>query len=455
MKNKSVRKLDYRDMAGSLFDGGWRCDDAEDLKREYDLTDEETEKICEILEELGVMEIRTHTLSDGTVATLDVYGGYITLDDGRGNIDDYVMSIQPGDSDQLREDWIKIVLHDENPIGLWEDGCGRVVGYPIERSSKKKVSKSYSKDKSFSALVKSQRDRNAGLRKTPIMMTTFYDSIDELNSRHTSGDFTIFDAESMCPNASVVPSVGGGFEIIWFLPSGNHPGLWIHHFSFGMFITVTASYFDYPDDEGVHDFVDSMCDYCEDFVEKYVNVDKAQQRGMQIDEIKDIVHMFNDKLGDMSTPHGIPMQKSKKRRMKKHLDMSGMTTGDGYDADDLYDESRDFAYRQARDSETPIHVLRDFYVDWERDDDNANAYAENSEALDFLEDYWKYVTWNERGNVPNFHEIGGFKGFTDMFDYPEQYYEYLSDVEDDKTRGLISRLETISGKPYKKKSKKR
>ena len=38
--------------AASLFDGGWRAEDHDELMREYDLTDEEATKLCEELAEM-------------------------------------------------------------------------------------------------------------------------------------------------------------------------------------------------------------------------------------------------------------------------------------------------------------------------------------------------------------------------------------------------------------------
>ena len=35
--------------AASLFDGGWRAEDREDIIREYDLTEEEANEICKFL----------------------------------------------------------------------------------------------------------------------------------------------------------------------------------------------------------------------------------------------------------------------------------------------------------------------------------------------------------------------------------------------------------------------
>lgn len=39
--------------ARSLFDGGWRADDKEQLIAEYELTEQEANDICEWLEELA------------------------------------------------------------------------------------------------------------------------------------------------------------------------------------------------------------------------------------------------------------------------------------------------------------------------------------------------------------------------------------------------------------------
>lgn len=40
------------DSAISLYDGGWRSSDKEQLAAEYELTDNETQKICDLLEKL-------------------------------------------------------------------------------------------------------------------------------------------------------------------------------------------------------------------------------------------------------------------------------------------------------------------------------------------------------------------------------------------------------------------
>jgi len=40
---------DYGSAAAALYDGGWRAEDREQLQAEYDLTDEEVERIVDLL----------------------------------------------------------------------------------------------------------------------------------------------------------------------------------------------------------------------------------------------------------------------------------------------------------------------------------------------------------------------------------------------------------------------
>lgn len=42
---------DYRASAAALYDGGWRAEDKDEIIEEYDLTEEEAEKLCELLAE--------------------------------------------------------------------------------------------------------------------------------------------------------------------------------------------------------------------------------------------------------------------------------------------------------------------------------------------------------------------------------------------------------------------
>ena len=46
---------DYTTTAASLYDGGWRAEDREQLVQEYNLTAEEAEEICKLLEEREAM----------------------------------------------------------------------------------------------------------------------------------------------------------------------------------------------------------------------------------------------------------------------------------------------------------------------------------------------------------------------------------------------------------------
>ena len=40
---------DYGSMAAALYDGGWRAEDKEQLQAEYDLSDEDLERIVDLL----------------------------------------------------------------------------------------------------------------------------------------------------------------------------------------------------------------------------------------------------------------------------------------------------------------------------------------------------------------------------------------------------------------------
>ena len=45
-----LKMKNVNDIARSLYDGGWRCDDLKDLMKEYNFTFEEAYKICIELE---------------------------------------------------------------------------------------------------------------------------------------------------------------------------------------------------------------------------------------------------------------------------------------------------------------------------------------------------------------------------------------------------------------------
>jgi hypothetical protein len=42
-------KKDYGSMAAALYDGGWRAEDRDQLKVEYDLSDEDLKRIIDLL----------------------------------------------------------------------------------------------------------------------------------------------------------------------------------------------------------------------------------------------------------------------------------------------------------------------------------------------------------------------------------------------------------------------
>ena len=47
---------DYTSMVASLYDGGWRAEDRDQLVSEYNLTAEEAYEICEALKEMEAMK---------------------------------------------------------------------------------------------------------------------------------------------------------------------------------------------------------------------------------------------------------------------------------------------------------------------------------------------------------------------------------------------------------------
>ena len=56
--NRLKDEAEFSTMAAALYDGGWRAEDRDDLKAEYDLTDEEADKICEYLKSYDEEEQR-------------------------------------------------------------------------------------------------------------------------------------------------------------------------------------------------------------------------------------------------------------------------------------------------------------------------------------------------------------------------------------------------------------
>lgn len=47
---------DYRQVAASLYDGGWRAEDGDELQQEYNLTNEELANITNELEDMEHMD---------------------------------------------------------------------------------------------------------------------------------------------------------------------------------------------------------------------------------------------------------------------------------------------------------------------------------------------------------------------------------------------------------------
>ena len=127
-----------------------------------------------------------------------------------------------------------------------------------------------------------------------------------------------------------------------------------------------------------------------------------------------------------------------------------------YDESDDYDvyEIIDQAYNEADRMSRPIHLLLETYQKYEEHDPDADRVADDSEALEWLDDYWEYVKWNEHGNESSIDEVGGFKGFartvTDS-DYVEATLNYLiyeddPELIDPTARDLADRLKNIASR---------
>ena len=48
-KKEGETVKDYESIAAALYDGGWRAEDKDQLKAEYDLTDDDVERIVDLL----------------------------------------------------------------------------------------------------------------------------------------------------------------------------------------------------------------------------------------------------------------------------------------------------------------------------------------------------------------------------------------------------------------------
>ena len=51
-KERNAMLKDVSSSAAALYDGGWRSADADQLRTEYDLTEEETQELCAALADL-------------------------------------------------------------------------------------------------------------------------------------------------------------------------------------------------------------------------------------------------------------------------------------------------------------------------------------------------------------------------------------------------------------------
>ena len=123
------------------------------------------------------------------------------------------------------------------------------------------------------------------------------------------------------------------------------------------------------------------------------------------------------------------------------------------DDHDVY-EIIDQAYSKADRMSRPIHLLLETYQKYEEHDPNADRVADDRQALEWLDDYWEYVKWNEHGNESSIDEVGGFRGLartvtdSDYVDSTLNYLIYEDDPNliDPTARDLADRLKIIANR---------
>ena len=121
----------------------------------------------------------------------------------------------------------------------------------------------------------------------------------------------------------------------------------------------------------------------------------------------------------------------------------------GYDGEDDELYAVENAYSEADRTSRPMKILLDVYKKYQQKDPIADRVAEDSEALQWLDDYWQYVCMVEHGNEGSVEDVGGFVGFARSFsDYAPEIAEYLlyDDIDeiDGDARGLYERFIPIA-----------
>lgn len=129
------------------------------------------------------------------------------------------------------------------------------------------------------------------------------------------------------------------------------------------------------------------------------------------------------------------------------FDYSQYDNGDDYTTVDAIYEMMN----QADSTSRPMSILLECYNKYEDHTSQADAIANDKEALAWLDDYWEYVCWNERGNEPSMDEVGGFKGMVEYITDPEMagraidYLQYDDEIDED-AQNLIDRLKQITSR---------
>lgn len=156
------------------------------------------------------------------------------------------------------------------------------------------------------------------MKKTPVMQTWLgpEEEMEDIEFFNGGSEVTVDEIDRLAPHASVVPS-SSAVDVIWYLPSGNHPGLWITTHGIGrQSFSVTATHFDYPDTEGIMPFIEDMKVRARNAMNALNN-----GGGATADEIRQAIIDMESVLGPIATePHGIPLYESARK--------SGVTKND-------------------------------------------------------------------------------------------------------------------------------
>lgn len=158
--------------------------------------------------------------------------------------------------------------------------------------------------------------KKSEMKKTPIVNLYGNDdeeTREEIEFYDSGADVTAQEIEALAPSADVIVDMGH-VDVIWNLPSGNHPGLWITTHGKGrQGVHVTARMFDYPDEENVGGFLDYIHDK---YGRKSYELENAGS-GLPPEEIKEAIAEMERELGRYAMESKLPRYSASAKKSKK------------------------------------------------------------------------------------------------------------------------------------------